>query len=144
MTEVVEAFGASSGNFLLSPTLTTQNAQLINIENMVATILIPDVGVIKANLTAINAKLVSLEGNVAIIQSDIGTLKTDAETINARVASIEGNTITISSDLGTIKSEVTPAGFEIGAITLILSLIAAIGAALSATFIQKMKPTTSK
>ncbi len=168
-TDLIEAFGTSSGTFLISPALTGQNAQLIDIQDKIGTIIIPDLGIIKANLTAINARLVSIDGKLITLQSDIGTLKTDADTINARlisiegneatiqsdlgtlkanadaihakVTSIDGNTATISSDLGTIKSQLNTSGLQMDAATLILSLIAAVGATLSAILIRKTKPT---
>jgi len=142
-TNLVESFGAASGSFLLSPTLTSQNAQLIDVQNKVGTIVIPDLGVIKANLTAINARLVSVEGREATIQSDIGTLKTNTDTINAEVTSIDGNVATISSDLGTVKTQVTTTGFQMEAITLVLALVAAAGSMISAVFIRRIKPSTS-
>jgi len=170
-TDSIEAYGSSSASFLLSPTFTAENAQLISIEDDIGTIIIPDLGTIKANLIAINAKLSALNNSMATVQTDIGTIKTDTATIQLRVTAIngtvatiqtilgtiqgtvtliEGNTATISTDLGTVKanvenvaSEVTPAGFEIDVTTLILVLIAAIGSILSFIFIRKMKPATT-
>jgi prophage DNA circulation protein len=153
-TNLIEAFGASSSNFLLSPTFTAENAQLINVEDKIGTIMIPDLGIIKANLTAINARLVSVQGTEATLQSDIGTLKTNTETINAKVTSIDGNTATISSDVGTIKndirnirSETATSGLQIEATTLtalMFSLIGAVGALFSVILIKKILPTTPK
>jgi len=139
--DVVEAYGTGSGSFLLSPTLTAQNALLIELEDNIGSIVIPDLGIIKANLTAINAKLVSVEGKEATIQSDIGTLKTNTDTINAKVTSVDGSVATISSDLGTVKSHVTTTGFQVEIGALILSLIAAAGSMLSVMLIRRIKPT---
>ncbi len=141
--DVVEAYGTGSGNFLLSPTLTAQNALLIELEDNIGSIVIPDLGVIKVNLTAIDAKLVSVEGKEATIQSDIGTLKTDTDTINAEITSIDGKVATISSDLGTVKSQVTTIGFQVEAAALIFSLIAAAGSMLSVLLIRRIKPSGS-
>lgn len=167
--DLIEAFGTSSGNFLLSHGFTDQNARLVDLQNKVGTIVIPDLGVIKANLTAINATLASVEGREITLQSDLGTLKTDADTINARlvaidgkeatiqsdlgilmvdadainakVTSIDGNVATISSDLGTVKSQMTnQAADYTGPATLILSLIAAVGALSSLLYVRKIKP----
>ncbi|HKZ94431.1 MAG TPA: hypothetical protein VJ249_07620 [Candidatus Bathyarchaeia archaeon] len=136
----VEAYGAASGSFLISPTLTSANAQLIDVNDQIGTIVIPDLGVIKVNLTSINARLVSVQGTEATIQSDIGTLKTTADAINAEVTSIDGDVATISSDLGTVKSHVTTTGFQLETATLIVALVAAAGSMLSFLFIRKMKP----
>jgi len=141
--DATEAYGTGSGNFLVSPALTTQNALLIELEDNIGSIVISDLGIIKVNLTAINAKLVSVEEGEATIQSDIGTLKTNTDTINAKVTSIDGNVATISSDLGTVKSQVTTTGFQVETAALIFSLIAAAGSMLSVLLIRRIKPSGS-
>jgi len=141
--DATEAYGTGSGDFLLSPMLTAQNALLIELEDNIGSIMIPDLGIIKANLTAINAKLVSVEGSEATIQSGIGTLKTDTDTINVKVTSIDGDIATISSDLGTVKSQVTTTGFQVETAALIFSLIAAAGSMLSVLLIRRIKPSGS-
>ncbi len=140
-TDDVEAYGTGSGSFLISPTLTSSNAQLTDIKDKIGTVVIPDLGVIRVNLTAINARLVSVQGTEATIQSDIGILKTTTDTINAEVTSIDGNVATISSDLGTVKSHVTATDFQLETATLIVALIAAAGSMLSFMFIRKMRPS---
>ena len=51
---------------MLSPTLTSWNAWIIDIQGDIATIK-TDVGTIKASLEAINARLVHVEGRTATI-----------------------------------------------------------------------------
>ena len=136
----VEAYGAGSSSFLISPTLTSEKAQIIDISGKIGTVLIPDLGVIKANLTAINARLMDIQGTEATIHSDIGTLKTTTDVINAEVTSIEGNVATISSDLGTVKTHVTTTEFQLETATLIVALVAAVGSMLSFMFIRRMRP----
>jgi hypothetical protein len=165
---LIEAYGTSSANFLLSAGFTNQNARLIDVQGKIGTIVIPDLGTIIANLTTINATLTSVEGRELTIQSDIGTLKTDADTIraqliaidgetatiqsdigtlladisdiNAKVDSIDGNTATFSSDLGSIKSQVVAADPQISLATLALSMVAAAGAILALLSIRRLKP----
>jgi len=165
-----EVAGVSSSSFVLSPTLTAQNAQLVSIDNSIGTIVIPDLGTIKANLRAINATLINIEGNIATIRSDIGTLKTSSDTINARltaiegdeaviqsdigslktnmaavhakVTSVDGNVATISSDLGTITSQIGTSP-QTNTAAMILSLIAAIGAVLTVLIVRKKTPNTT-
>lgn len=168
MSLLVETYGTSSGNFILSAGFTNQNARLIDVQGKIGTIVIPDLGTIKANLTTINATLTSVEGRELTIQSDIGTLKTDADTIraqliaidgdtatiqsdigtlmadisdiNAKVDSIDGNTATFSSDLGSVKSQVVAADPQISLATLALSMVAAAGAILALLSIRRLKP----
>jgi len=139
------------GEEVASASLTiVEDALLLGIKDDIATIVIPDLGTIKANLTDINARLVSIDGNVATIETDLGTIETDLTDINARLVSIDGNVATIETDLGTIETdltdiqaEVVPTGYEFDLLAIILALVAAIGAWVSAIFIRK-KPPLSK
>jgi len=143
-TSLVESFGSSSGSFLVSAGFSDQNAWLVDVQGKIGTIVVPDLGVIKANLTAINARLVSVEGREATIASDIGTLKADADTIDAKVTSIDGDVATISSDLGTVKSQVNSSEPPLDMATLGLSLVAAVGGMLSVVLIRRLKPPTPR
>jgi len=154
---IVEAKGVSSKSFLLSPTLTVEDALIIDIKDEIATIIIPNLDLIKANLTAINAELVGLNGTIVTINSTLGLLQTDIDTINLKVTaivddiatiqttlntiegkitSIEGGTATIETDIGSVKADVstikgTQETFVIPQYaTVALALIAAIGAVL--------------
>jgi len=104
--------GISINSFLLSPTLTDQNALITNIEGDVATIL-TDVGAIKVNLTAIDATLVGMEGTIAIISSTIGEFTAPADTICATLTAIEGTVVTIDSTLGSIEADIEDINTEI-------------------------------
>lgn len=117
ITSLIDSVGAASASFLISPTLTSQAAQILSIDNDIATILVPDLSAIAANLTAIDARLIAVEGQVATIQSDLGTLKADVEAINATVVSIQGNVATIQSDLGTLETKVSAINASLVSIT---------------------------
>ena len=166
-TTIVESRGASSASFLASPTLTTQKAQIAAIENNIATIIIPDLGAIKANLTALDAKLDSLNDTMATIQTSIGTINTTITNIQLRITSINGSVAniqtilgtlqgdiisidgkiaTIQTDIGTVKtdigslaSEATPSDYELRLTTLVLALVAASGAMLAVVLLLRKK-----
>jgi len=104
--------GISINSFLLSPTLTAQNALITNIEGDVATIL-TDVGVIKVDLTAIDATLVGMEGTIAIISSTIGEFTAPADTICATITEIKGDVVTIKSKVGSIEEDIEDINGEI-------------------------------
>jgi hypothetical protein len=79
ISDTIQAFGTSFKSFTISRTLTTMNAYITEIRNGIATIIIPDLGLIKLNLTAINAtldkifvKVVAINGTVATIQTTLG------------------------------------------------------------------------
>jgi len=142
---VVEANGTSFKCFLLSPTLTIENALITDINNDIATIVIPDLGAIQANLTAVNAKLSSINGTVALLKTDIGTVKTDISniklnitSINGRIATIETRWGTISVDISNIKgNQETFATYQYVAVAL--ALIAALGATISVLLIRRKR-----
>jgi len=102
-TSQLQALGSATGSFTISPFFTAQAAQVLDIQNNIATVIVPDLGTVKANLSAINAKFGSIEGNIAVIQSDIGTLETSVDAINATLVSIEGTVATVQSDVGTLE-----------------------------------------
>lgn len=166
-TMIVESRGVSSASFLASPTLTSQNVQIATIENNIATIIIPDLGAIRANLTTLDAKLNSLNNTMATIQTSIGTIVTNITNIQLHVTSINGSAATIQTilgvlqgnitsidgkiatiqtiigtvqaDIGDLASESIPLDYEISLITLILTFIAATGAMLTTVLFLRKK-----
>jgi hypothetical protein len=98
------ARGTASKSFLISSTLTSENALITDIKDEIATVIMPDLGAIKADLNEINARIIEIDGKIATIQTDIGTMKTDLSNINAKVTSIEGDTATIETDVGTVQT----------------------------------------
>jgi len=94
--------GIALGSFLLSPTLTSWNAWIIEIQGDIATIK-TDIGTIKVSLEAIDARLVSIDGRIATIETDIGVIKADIDSIELRLTKIEGDIVTISTTLGEIN-----------------------------------------
>ena len=103
--------GASIKSFLLSPTLTSWNAWLVDVQGDIATIE-TDVATIKVFLEAINAKLEDIEEmlpfknrNVAVIKTDIGTVRADLTDINAELIALDGSKATIKTDVGTLNTD---------------------------------------
>ncbi len=109
-TKKIECFNALRGislrSFLLSPTLTSWNAWIIDIQGDIATIK-TDVGTIKVSLEAINATLVSIAGRIATIETNIGAIKADIDSIELRLTDIEGDIATISTTLGSIQTDIS-------------------------------------
>jgi hypothetical protein len=96
-TGMTTATGHATASFIVSPTLTSQNSYITEVKNNIATVIIPDLGTIKADLNEIDAKVVEIDGNVATIQTDIGTMKTDVSNIDGIVMGIEDDTATIGN-----------------------------------------------
>jgi len=100
--------GLQKGEEIASAPLTiTENALLLEIKDKIATIIIPDLGIIRENLTSIDAKLVELEGTTATISSTLGLIQADISDIQLNVTTINGNIVTIETLLGTIEGEIT-------------------------------------
>jgi hypothetical protein len=82
-----------------------EDALLMEIEDEIATIVIPALGVINSNLNEIDAKLVSIQGDTAVINSTLYVMKSNLTTIQAELISIDETLATINSTLGLIKVE---------------------------------------
>ncbi len=104
---LAEGGGLALGEALASASLTiVEDELLVNIKDEIDTIVIPDLGTIKANLTNIDAKIVSLNGTVATIETNLGEIEADLKDFNAKLVSIDGNVATIETDIGTIETDV--------------------------------------
>lgn len=101
---LLEASGSTTGSFEISPFFTAQAVQVLDIQNNIATVVIPDLGTVKTRLSNINGKLDSIQGNIALIQTDIGTLQASVDVINATLVSIQDGIATIQSDVGTLQT----------------------------------------
>lgn len=100
------------------------DARLVSLEGTMATIN-TNVGLIKTTVEAINATVTSINGNVATVKTDLGTLTGTVNTIN-------GNVATIKTDLGTVLAKVTTGTVPIDTTPIWLAVILAAIAAIAA------------
>jgi len=134
----------------------------------IATIIIPDLGMIKAKLTAINATVVKIKGSLAVVNSTLGLIQATLDTIqlkviaingtmatiqttlgimNGTITSIEGNmaTIEIETDIGTIKADISgmqgtqDAWIISQYVIIVIALIAVASSMLSVIFLRHKK-----
>ena len=98
--------GSGVAGFIISPTLEGYNAKLESIEGDVAYVK-TDLGVILLKLTGLNASLTNVVHNIATIQTAIGTIQTDLSNLDAKIVNIEGNLVTISTTLGDVKTSLS-------------------------------------
>jgi len=105
---LAEDGGLVVGEALASASLTVVEGDLLaNIKDEIDTIVIPDLDTIKANLTNIDAKMVSLNGTVATIETNLGIIEADLTDINGKLVSIDGTVATIETDIGAIETDLT-------------------------------------
>ena len=118
------ARGTGAKSFLLSSTLTSTNALITEVSNDIATVVIPELGAIRVNLTEIHATIIAIDGKTATVQTDIGTMKVDLSTVNTKVTDFE-------DDIGTVKDRIDELDETTHRPTYWFSLAAAILAGLS-------------
>ncbi|MDI6905608.1 MAG: PKD domain-containing protein [Candidatus Bathyarchaeia archaeon] len=100
------SYGGAIKSFEINPTLTGWNTWIKEIRDNIATIVIPGLTEIKADLTAINARLIDIQQTTATINSTLGLIQTDIANINAQLISLNNTTATINSTLGLIQTSV--------------------------------------
>lgn len=100
------------------------NAKVVSIQD--------DIVVIQTTLGTIVTSINNLDAKVVSIQNGIATIQTTLGTISGKVTAIEGNVATIKTDVGTIKADVSnvkgflPVDMTPVWIAVVLALIAAI------------------
>jgi hypothetical protein len=174
VTDTVQASGTSFKCFLISPTLTSMNAYVVEIRENIATVVIPDLGTVKLNLTAIKAMILKINGTTVDIKTALGVIKdVNLADIQLKVTAINGTTATIKSILGTMNGTITgtisgdiativiPGVGEIQAdisslkgtqetwiipqyAIIIIALIATVSSTLSLIFLRRRKTTEAK
>jgi hypothetical protein len=165
--EYANVSGSAIKSFLVSSTLSNWNSYILSIKDNIATVIIPAVGQTRLDLMAINATLLSINGRTATISTAVGDLTTDIANLNATLVRVDGNVATIQTNLGTLRGRVDTVEGETATIktdvgdikvkvsdlpgnvqtsinllyaTVVLALIAAIGAMLAFLNTRKRKP----
>jgi parallel beta-helix repeat protein len=131
--------GVALKSFLISGWI---EATLKDVKNEIVTILVPNLGQIKANLTQIEAALIKIEGTVGIINSTLGEIRADLVAINATVVEINGNFATIGTTLGNVEVSLGSLQSTVATgliVTSILSALAAIAALVIIVLVRKHK-----
>lgn len=82
------------------------NAALVSIEGNLATVN-STIGLIQIEISTINAEIASINGTVVTINSNLGQIQVELDAINATLTSIEGRLATIRTDIGTINGTIT-------------------------------------
>ncbi|MCW3993268.1 MAG: hypothetical protein NWE85_01720, partial [Candidatus Bathyarchaeota archaeon] len=171
VTGTIQAEGTAFKCFLISPTLTGWNALLISINGTVG-IIKTDVGLIHLKLDTLNITLISINETLATLNSTVGLIQTDIENIQLNVTAVNGNIATIETSLGIMNGTITSIEGKVATIlvpdvgeiktdisslkgtqeawaipkgiTLVLALIAAIGAVLAVLLLRSRKTTETK
>jgi hypothetical protein len=138
--------GVSIESFQLSRTLSGWNAQIQEIRDDIATFVIPDLGAIRLNLTAINMTLQDIFLKVIAINGTTARIETTLGIVNGTVTEMKGNMATvIVPGLGQIQTDVssligTQETWTIPQyLVMVFSIVAAAGAVLSAGLLLRQR-----
>jgi len=111
------------------------DATLVSLDGRIA-VINSTLGTLVTNIANINLTVTAINGNIATIQTSLGTIQGKITTIEGTIATIETNLGTVKADISTVKGATSDVGnlgtlTNIIYVTLVLALIAAIGAILS-------------
>jgi PKD repeat protein len=111
------------------------DATLVSLDGRIA-VINSTLGILVTNIANINLTVTAINGNIATIQTSLGTIQGKITTIEGTIATIETNLGTVKADISTVKGATSDVGnlgtlTNIIYVTLVLALIAAIGAILS-------------
>lgn len=115
-TDTIRARGTCLKCFLMSEKITNAVLTIETINNDIAEILIPNLGMVKANLTSINTTLININGTVAWIQTSLGPAITDIQTINATLIHINGTVADMKTTIGIIQVNIDDIQLKVTAI----------------------------
>jgi subtilisin family serine protease/PKD repeat protein len=138
--------GVSIESFLISQALANLNAHIEEIRGSIANIVIPNLGAINLNLTAMNVTLEKIFLNVVAINGTTAAIQTTLGVVNGTVTDIKGNIATVVvPGLGQIQTDVSGLiGMQETWVTpqyliMVFSLVAAISAVLSVALLLKLR-----
>lgn len=143
--DTVQAYGTSFKCFLLSSTLVYMNAHITEIRDKIATVVIPDLGTIRLNLTAMNVTLQSIFLKVISINGTTATIQTIIGVMNGTITRIDNNTATIVTPIGNIEADISSLKgaqetWIIPQYAIIsIALIAAVSSTLTLFFVRRRK-----
>jgi len=100
------------------------DARLVSLEGTIATI-DTNVGLVKTSVDAINATVTSIDDGIATVQTSLGTL-------TGTVTTISGDIATVKTDIGTVLAKVTTGPVPIDMMPIWLAVILAAVAAIAA------------
>jgi len=124
-----EMSGVNIKSFYISDNLAGMKDTVDSIHNDILTVVIPDLGVIKLNLTEIHAVVTSISGTTATISTNVGDLTSDVSDLSDSILSLEGK---VDDAVGTQGTMLT-----VLYVILILAIIAVAAAATAAYFARK-------
>jgi subtilisin family serine protease/archaellum component FlaC len=97
--------GSSIGSFLVSQTLNGWNAALVSIEEDLA-IIQTDIGNLRINLSNVDAKISTVTNDVATIETSVGKIEVDVQYAISVIESTNSTILKIEGDVATIKTEI--------------------------------------
>ncbi|MGQ4834444.1 MAG: hypothetical protein ACP6IS_11200 [Candidatus Asgardarchaeia archaeon] len=117
VTNSTVANGVSFACFQLSPTLTEWGARLVSINGSLA-ILRTDIGEISVAVESLYFEVISIKDNVAVIKTNIGEILANISALNLQLVSLSDNVATLNTSIGEIKANLSDLDTRIIAIAL--------------------------
>jgi hypothetical protein len=150
--ECAHVEGSAIKSFVLSSTLSNWNAYISDVKDDIATVIVPSLGQIRLDLTAVNATLIAIGNDVATIRTSVGTLTTDMANLDAEIVKVDGDVATVQTSLGNLQGDVSTVKVKVTDVptymststnllyaVTILALIAAIAAIVAVINMRRNK-----
>lgn len=96
--------------------LILMNATLVDIKGEVA-VIETTVGNLTVSLDALDAKIVSLQDGVATIETVLGTIQASLSDIDAKLVALDGEVATVNTNIGTVQTSVDDVGLKVETIS---------------------------
>ena len=105
--ECFTLYGSAAAGFSVTASL---EGYMASINEMIADVVIPNLGQIQLNLSAINTRIVDIQNGTAIIQGDMGLVKANLSSLNTKILAIENLNDTITNLEGIVLEIQTSVG----------------------------------
>jgi len=123
-------------SFYISDSLASMNATISSIQQDLANVVIPNLGIIKLNLTEVNATVTSIKENTVTINTSIGDLKSDIQGLNGSISGLNSTVKNTEDKVNEVKGTSNTILTLLYA-TLILAIIAIVAAVMATYFARK-------
>jgi len=112
--ETFTLYGSAAAGFTVTASL---EGYILDLNNTIADVVIPDLGQIKLDLSTVNFKLVDITDGMATIEGDMGTLTANVSDINVRLVALknlEGTVQNLDGNVADLQNIVVKINTTVG------------------------------